>query len=102
MGLSESVAVFVDWRAKKSFLFARLLHQRHGKGHAKAIFTIMYIHHMVNTFSAEPALRNFQSSGTLGRIATPEDIALAARFPASDGARWITGQVIVAAGGKRM
>ena len=57
---------------------------------------------MVNTFSAEPALRNFQSSGTLGRIATPEDIALAARFPASDGARWITGQVIVAVGGKRM
>ncbi len=38
----------------------------------------------------------------LGRIATPEDIALAATFLASDDARWITGQVIVAAGGKRM
>ncbi len=38
----------------------------------------------------------------LGRIATPEDIALAATFLASDAARWITGQVIVAAGGKRM
>jgi 3-oxoacyl-[acyl-carrier protein] reductase len=37
-----------------------------------------------------------------GRIATPEDIALAATFLASDDARWITGQVIVAAGGKRM
>jgi NAD(P)-dependent dehydrogenase (short-subunit alcohol dehydrogenase family) len=29
-------------------------------------------------------------------------IALAATFLASDDARWITGQVIVAAGGKRM
>ena len=38
----------------------------------------------------------------LGRIATPEGIALAARFLASGDARWITGQVIVAAGGKRM
>ena len=31
-----------------------------------------------------------------------EDIALAAMFLAGDDARWITGQVIVAAGGKRM
>lgn len=38
----------------------------------------------------------------LGRIAQPEDIALAAVFLAGDDARWITGQVIVAAGGKRM
>ena len=38
----------------------------------------------------------------LGRIAQPDDIALAATFLASDDARWITGQVIVAAGGKRM
>ena len=38
----------------------------------------------------------------LGRIAQPEDIALAATFLASDDARWITGQVIIAAGGKRM
>jgi len=38
----------------------------------------------------------------LGRIATPEDIALAATFLASEEARWITGQAIVAAGGKRM
>jgi len=38
----------------------------------------------------------------LGRISQPEDIALAATFLASDDARWITGQVIVAAGGKRM
>jgi 3-oxoacyl-[acyl-carrier protein] reductase len=38
----------------------------------------------------------------LGRIGQPEDIALAATFLASDDARWITGQVIVAAGGKRL
>ena len=37
-----------------------------------------------------------------GRIATPEDIALAATFLASDDARWITRQLIVAAGAKRM
>jgi 3-oxoacyl-[acyl-carrier protein] reductase len=38
----------------------------------------------------------------LGRIAQPEDMALAAVFLAGDDARWITGQVIIAAGGKRM
>ena len=37
-----------------------------------------------------------------GRIAQPEDIVLAATFLASDDSRWITGQVIVAAGGRRM
>jgi 3-oxoacyl-[acyl-carrier protein] reductase len=38
----------------------------------------------------------------LGRIGQPEDIARAAIFLAGDDSRWITGQVIVAAGGKRM
>ena len=38
----------------------------------------------------------------LGRISQPEDIALAATFLACDDSRWITGQVIVAAGGRRM
>jgi 3-oxoacyl-[acyl-carrier protein] reductase len=38
----------------------------------------------------------------LGRIARPDDIAPAATFLASDDARWITGQVIIAAGGQRM
>jgi len=38
----------------------------------------------------------------LGRIAQPDDIAPAAAFLASDDARWITGQIIIAAGGKRM
>jgi 3-oxoacyl-[acyl-carrier protein] reductase len=37
----------------------------------------------------------------LGRIGQPDDIALAATFLASDDARWINGQVIVASGGKR-
>ena len=49
------------------------------------------------------AFREEQEKATpLGRIAQPEDIAPAAAFLASDDARWITGQVIVAAGGKRM
>jgi hypothetical protein len=38
----------------------------------------------------------------LGLIATPEDTARAPTFLASDDARWITRQVMVAAGGKRM
>jgi 3-oxoacyl-[acyl-carrier protein] reductase len=51
----------------------------------------------------EGAFREQQDRETpLGRIARPEDIALAATFLAGDDARWITGQIIVAAGGKRM
>jgi 3-oxoacyl-[acyl-carrier protein] reductase len=38
----------------------------------------------------------------LGRVAQPDDIAPAAASLASDDARWITGQVIIAADGKRM
>ncbi len=37
----------------------------------------------------------------LRRIAQPDDISPAAAFLASDDARWITGQVIIAAGGRR-
>lgn len=52
---------------------------------------------------AQSAFRDLQDKETpLGRIAQPEDIALAVNFLASDDARWITGQVIVAAGGRRM
>lgn len=51
----------------------------------------------------EGELRDYMEKTTpLGRIGKPDDIALAATFLASDDARWITGQVIVAAGGKRM
>lgn len=52
---------------------------------------------------SESDFRTQQEKETpLGRIAQPEDIALAAVFLAGDDARWITGQVIIAAGGKRM
>jgi 3-oxoacyl-[acyl-carrier protein] reductase len=51
----------------------------------------------------EGEFRKQQDSKTpLGRIAQPEDIAPAAVFLAGDDARWITGQVIIAAGGMRM
>jgi 3-oxoacyl-[acyl-carrier protein] reductase len=51
----------------------------------------------------EGAFREQQDRETpLGRIAQPDDIALATLFLAGEDARWITGQVIVAAGGKRM
>lgn len=53
--------------------------------------------------ATEGAFREQQDRATpLGRIAQPEDIALAVTFLAGDDSRWITGQVIVAAGGKRM
>jgi 3-oxoacyl-[acyl-carrier protein] reductase len=37
----------------------------------------------------------------LGRIAQPDDISGAAVFFASDDARWVTGQILIVAGGKR-
>ena len=50
----------------------------------------------------EGTFREQQSKQTpLGRIAQPDDIAPVAAFLASDDARWITGQVIIAAGGRR-
>jgi 3-oxoacyl-[acyl-carrier protein] reductase len=50
----------------------------------------------------EGEFRDYMEKTTpLGRIGKPDDIVLAATFLASDDARWITGQVIVAAGGKR-
>jgi 3-oxoacyl-[acyl-carrier protein] reductase len=49
------------------------------------------------------AFRDQQERETpLGRIARPDDIASAVAFLAGDDARWITGQVIIAAGGRRM
>ncbi len=50
----------------------------------------------------EGTFREEQGKQTpLGRIAQPDDIAPVAAFLASDDARWITRQVIIAAGGKR-
>jgi 3-oxoacyl-[acyl-carrier protein] reductase len=52
---------------------------------------------------AESEERKFVEAGTpLGRIAQPEDIGKAVAFFASDDAGWITGQIIIAAGGFRM
>ena len=42
------------------------------------------------------------SQAALGRVAQPEDIADVVAFLASDSARWITGQVIVATGGAHL
>ncbi|MBV8475727.1 MAG: SDR family oxidoreductase, partial [Acidobacteria bacterium] len=42
-----------------------------------------------------------ESQTPLGRIAQPEDIARTAVFFASDDAGWVTGQILVVAGGAR-
>ncbi len=44
--------------------------------------------------------KKVESDTPLGRIAQPEDIARAAVFFASDEAGWVTGQVVIAAGGE--
>lgn len=52
---------------------------------------------------AESEERKFVEAGTpLGRIAQPEDIGKAVAFFASDDAGWLTGQIVIAAGGFRM
>ncbi len=45
-------------------------------------------------------VRAIISRTALGRMGTPEDIALAVAFLASDDARWITGQLISVSGGR--
>jgi len=51
---------------------------------------------------AESDFRNMLEAQTpLGRIAQPDDIALAAVFFASDEAGWVTGQTLILAGGQR-
>lgn len=50
-----------------------------------------------------PEFRNHMVSRTpLGRVGTPEDIADAALFLASDDSRWITGEEILVGGGVRL
>ena len=44
--------------------------------------------------------KTIESQTPLGRIAQPEDIARAAVFFASDDAGWVTGQIVIAAGGQ--
>jgi 3-oxoacyl-[acyl-carrier protein] reductase len=41
------------------------------------------------------------TSTPLGRLGTPEDIGPVAAFLASEGARWVTGDVLFASGGSR-
>jgi len=54
----------------------------------------------VQTGYITPALeREILPAIPLGRVGTPEDIAAAIVFLASDQARWITGQVLQVAGG---
>ncbi len=49
----------------------------------------------------EDAKQEIMKDTPLGRLGTPEEIAEVVGFLASDAARWITGQVIVASGGYR-
>lgn len=49
----------------------------------------------------EEAKQEIIKDTPLGRLGTPEEIAEVVGFLASDAARWITGQVIVASGGYR-
>lgn len=52
---------------------------------------------------SDSEFRQLQDKETpLGRIAQPRDIASAVTFLAGEDAGWITGQVIIAAGGRRM
>lgn len=52
---------------------------------------------------SDSEFRQLQDKETpLGRIARPNDIASAVTFLAGEDAGWITGQVIIAAGGRRM
>lgn len=45
--------------------------------------------------------KNVESQTPLGRIAQPEDIGKAAVFFASDDSGWVSGQVLIVAGGRR-
>ena len=49
----------------------------------------------------EEAKQETMKETSLGRLAAPEEIAEAVGFLASDAARWIIGQVIIASGGYR-
>jgi 3-oxoacyl-[acyl-carrier protein] reductase len=52
-------------------------------------------------FAESDFRKKIESQTPLGRIAQPEDIARAAVFFASDDAGWVTGQVLILAGGQR-
>jgi NAD(P)-dependent dehydrogenase (short-subunit alcohol dehydrogenase family) len=50
----------------------------------------------------DDAIASLGATFPLGRVGQPDDVANAALFLASDGAGWITGQVLDIAGGKIM
>ncbi|GGH63957.1 3-oxoacyl-[acyl-carrier protein] reductase [Filimonas zeae] len=52
-------------------------------------------------FIGSEAEAGMVSTTPLGRVGQPEDIALATAFLASDDARWVTGELILASGGLR-
>jgi 3-oxoacyl-[acyl-carrier protein] reductase len=52
-------------------------------------------------FIGSPAEDQMAAKIPLGRMGLPEDIAPVAVFLASDAARWITGEMILASGGRR-
>lgn len=54
-----------------------------------------------SAFSTDAFRENITRLTPLGRIGTPEDIAPAVTFLASDSASWITGEVLVIGGGLR-
>jgi 3-oxoacyl-[acyl-carrier protein] reductase len=45
--------------------------------------------------------KSLESQTPLGRIGQPDDIAPAAVFFASDDSKWITGEILIIAGGLR-
>ena len=55
----------------------------------------------IRGLDADRAIDALNASVPLGRIAEPEDIADVVAFLASDDARWLTGEVILASGGLR-
>ncbi len=51
--------------------------------------------------SMRPCERKFAADTPLGRVGQPSDIATVVSFFASDDAKWITGETVVASGGHR-
>ncbi|HEY0695083.1 MAG TPA: SDR family oxidoreductase, partial [Kribbella sp.] len=53
----------------------------------------------LGVYDGSPYAAEFAALTPLGRLGTPEDIARAAVFLASDQAQWITGDILKASGG---